>query len=84
MSQTETNTRCARMKKIGGNEFFSTLRGAKSAGKRRGYASGAKILDTEEGFCLLALGEGASQRSYNLLRHSSTIAEMRNGRWEEY
>jgi hypothetical protein len=72
------------MKRIGGNDFFPTLRGAKIAGTRRRLRDGARILDTCEGFCLLALGEGASERSYAILNKAETVAEVRDGEWRDF
>ena len=71
------------MRRIGGNDFFSTLQGAKAAGTRRGLADGARVLDTREGFCLLSLGEGASEQSFALLNAADTVTEMRDGKWRD-
>lgn len=71
------------MRQIGGNDFFPGLRGAKTAAARRGLADGARILDTREGFCLLALGEGASEQSFAVLNAADTIAELRDGKWKD-
>jgi hypothetical protein len=70
------------MKRIGSNEFFATLKGAKTAGSRRGYRDGAKVLSTEYGFCLLALGEGADDKSYRIIQRGDKVAELRDGRWQ--
>ncbi len=72
------------MRQIGGNDFFSTLRGAKTAGTRRGLVDGARILDTREGFCLLELGEGASGTSYAILNVAQTVSELCAGEWRDY
>lgn len=71
------------MTRIGGNDFFVSMRGAKAAGSRRGLVDGARILDTPKGFCLLNLGEGASDKSYGALSSSFVVAEMRGGKWRE-
>jgi hypothetical protein len=72
------------MKTVGGNNFFPTLRGAKSAATRRGLCDGARILDTQEGFCLLALCEGASNQSYRILNSAPVVSELRNGKWSDF
>lgn len=69
------------MKHTGNNEFFETVRGAKTAATRRGYCDGATILDTENGFCLLSLGEGADDKSYRIIQRGEKVAELRDGKW---
>ena len=68
-------------RKLGNNEFFETERGAKTAGTRRGLRTGATITATDAGFCLLALGEGADDKSYRTLTHGTIIWEMRDTGW---
>ena len=65
------------------NEFFQTLRGAKTAGSRRGLADGARIVDTSEGFCLLELGEGCDEASYNAIRNGRLVCALEDGKWSE-
>jgi hypothetical protein len=69
------------MKRIGNNEFFATERGAKTAGSRRGYRTGATITATDEGFCLLSLGEGADDKSYRTLATGCIIWELQDSGW---
>ena len=69
------------MKRIGNNEFFETERGAKTAGTRRGLRTGATITETDAGFCLLALGEGADDKSYRTIANGCIIWELRDTGW---
>jgi len=69
--------------KIGNNEFFQSQRGAKTAGTRRGYREGAKIISTDAGYCLLDLGEGADSESYKLISSGDTVAELTSNGWRE-
>ena len=66
---------------IGNNEFFETERGAKTAGSRRGYRTGATITATDKGFCLLALGEGEDDKNYRTLSNGTIIWELRDVGW---
>lgn len=67
--------------KIGNNEFFETLRGAKTAGTRRGYAAGARVLSTSAGFCLLELGEGADNQSFKYTSTGTEVSQFNGEKW---
>ncbi len=71
------------MKKIGNNEFFETVRGAKTAGTKRGYGDGALIKMSREGYCLLDLCEGADDKTRGILISASVVSRIQNGKWRD-
>lgn len=63
------------MRKIGGNRFYDTLRGAKMAAARQGETQ-AEVVETDEGFCLLGQGEGCTDKSYELIETGTTVSRL--------
>lgn len=69
------------MKRIGNNQFFQTTRGAKTAASRRNYPVGSRIVETDAGFCLLTLGEGADSQSYRIISRGGICSELTDRGW---
>lgn len=72
------------MTTFGGNDFFETIQGAKSAATRRQMCDGATIRDTEKGYCLLGLGEGCTDKSYKTVSQGTDVLWLRDGKWSDY